>query len=92
MLTGMKPITTSIFTFSDVIDGGYVYVDKTARLYDLVRPYKGVYFLSRPRRFGKSLTISTWRPFFGAGGNCSAGWPSTRPTTTGNRTRSSAST
>ena len=64
MLTGMKPITTSIFTFADLIDGGYVYVDKTARLYDLVRPYKGVYFLSRPRRFGKSLTISTLEAVF----------------------------
>jgi hypothetical protein len=60
----MKPITTSIFTFADLIDGGYVYVDKTARLYDLVRPYKGVYFLSRPRRFGKSLTISTLEAVF----------------------------
>jgi hypothetical protein len=64
MLTGMKPITTSIFTFADLIDGGYVYVDKTAKLYDLVRPYKGVYFLSRPRRFGKSLTISTLEAIF----------------------------
>ena len=60
----MKPITTSIFTFADLIDGGYVYVDKTARLYDLVRPYKGVFFLSRPRRFGKSLTISTLEAIF----------------------------
>jgi hypothetical protein len=60
----MRPISTSIFTFADLIDGGYVYVDKTARLYDLVRPYKGVYFLSRPRRFGKSLTISTLEAVF----------------------------
>jgi hypothetical protein len=60
----MKPITTSVFTFADLIDGGYVYVDKTARLYDLIRPYKGVYFLSRPRRFGKSLTISTLEAVF----------------------------
>ncbi len=60
MLTGMKPITTSIFTFEKLVEGGYVYVDKTAMLYDLIRPPFGVvYFLSRPRRFGKSLTIST---------------------------------
>jgi hypothetical protein len=59
-----KPITTSIFAFADIIRGGYVYVDKTARLYDLVRPYKGVYFLARPRRFGKSLTISTLQAIF----------------------------
>ncbi len=55
----MKPITTSIFTFEKLVEGGYVYVDKTGKLYDLIRPPFGVYFLSRPRRFGKSLTIST---------------------------------
>jgi hypothetical protein len=60
----MKPITTSIFTFEKLVEGGYVYVDKTARLYDLIRPPYGVYFLSRPRRFGKSLTISTLEAVF----------------------------
>ncbi|MDZ7618827.1 MAG: ATP-binding protein [Patescibacteria group bacterium] len=60
----MKPISTSIFTFADLIAGGYVYVDKTARLYDLVRPHKGGYFLSRPRRFGKSLTVSSLAAIF----------------------------
>jgi hypothetical protein len=64
MLIGMKPITTSIFTFEKLVEAGYVYVDKTARLYDLVRPPYGVYFLSRPRRFGKSLTISTLEAVF----------------------------
>ena len=60
----MEPITTSIFTFEKLVEGGYVYVDKTARLYDLIRPPYGVYFLSRPRRFGKSLTISTLEAIF----------------------------
>ncbi|MCL4202403.1 MAG: AAA family ATPase [Pirellulaceae bacterium] len=60
----MKPITTSIFTFEKLVEAGYVYVDKTARLYDLVGPPYGVYFLSRPRRFGKSLTISTLEAIF----------------------------
>ena len=40
--------------FGDIIDGGYVYLDKTKLLYDLVHNGK-IYFLSRPRRFGKSL-------------------------------------
>ena len=60
----MKPITTSIFDFADLVQGGYVYVDKTAWLHKLVSPYKGVYFLSRPRRFGKSLTLSTLAAIF----------------------------
>ncbi|TVS14093.1 MAG: AAA family ATPase, partial [Planctomycetaceae bacterium] len=63
-LIRMKPITTSIFTLEKLVEGGYVYVDKTARLYDLIRPPYGVYFLSRPRRFGKSLTISTLEAVF----------------------------
>ena len=55
----MRPITTSVSTFSDVIANGFVYVDKTAYLRELLRDGKNQYFLARPRRFGKSLTIST---------------------------------
>ena len=51
----MKPITTSVYTFCDLIDGGFLYVDKTAAIHALIRNYKGLYFLARPRRFGKSL-------------------------------------
>jgi len=60
----MKPLTTSVYTFSKLIDGGFLYVDKTAGIYDLLRPATGQYFLSRPRRFGKSLLISTLRSIF----------------------------
>jgi len=63
-LTPMKPLTTSCYTFSKLIDGGFLYVDKTAGIYDLLRPATGQYFLSRPRRFGKSLLISTLRSIF----------------------------
>ena len=49
--------------FSEIIDGGYVYLDKTKILYDLVHNGK-IYFLSRPRRFGKSLLISTLECYF----------------------------
>ena len=38
--------------------GGYFYIDKTALIYQLVKSGR-YYFLSRPRRFGKSLLIST---------------------------------
>ena len=44
--------------------GGYVYVDKTAYLHSLVRQEGNMCFLSRPRRFGKSLTVSTLEAVF----------------------------
>ena len=54
----MKPINTSIFDFPELITGGYVYVDKTGVLYEIARPYADrIYYLPRPRRFGKSLMI-----------------------------------
>jgi hypothetical protein len=60
----MKPLTTSVYTFCDLIAGGYLYVDKTPGIYELIRGYKGQYFLARPRRFGKSLLISTLKAIF----------------------------
>lgn len=52
-----------IQNFEKVIQDGYVYVDKTSLIYDLVT--KGdIYFLSRPRRFGKSLLVSTLKAYF----------------------------
>ena len=55
----LKPLPVGIQTFRDIIDGGFLYIDKTRYIYELIRYPKGVYFLSRPRRFGKSLLIST---------------------------------
>ena len=52
-----------IQTFEQIRKGGYVYVDKTALIYNLVTLGK-IYFLSRPRRFGKSLLISTLKAYF----------------------------
>ena len=52
-----------IQTFSTIREDGYAYVDKTAIVYDLVKNGKN-YFLSRPRRFGKSLLISTLEAYF----------------------------
>ena len=60
----MKPLTTSVYTFSKLIEGGFLYVDKTANIYNLVQPRFAQYFLSRPRRFGKSLLISTLKSIF----------------------------
>ena len=52
-----------IQTFEQIREDGFVYVDKTALVYDLVTKGK-IYFLSRPRRFGKSLLISTLKNYF----------------------------
>ena len=49
--------------FESIIKGVYVYVDKTALIYRLVTEGK-IYFLSRPRRFGKSLLVSTLDAYF----------------------------
>ena len=49
--------------FEKIRQGGFVYVDKTALVYDLVSRGR-IYFLSRPRRFGKSLLVSTLEYYF----------------------------
>ncbi len=60
----MKQSPIGIQDFSEIINNGYLYVDKTSLIYNLVKPPKGYYFLSRPRRFGKSLLISTLEEIF----------------------------
>lgn len=60
----MKDLTSSLYKFEDLINGNYLYVDKTEFIWSLVKPYKGIYFMARPRRFGKSLTLSTLKAVF----------------------------
>lgn len=55
------PIGIQDFKF--LREGGFVYVDKTALVYDMVTRGK-TYFLSRPRRFGKSILVSTLEYYF----------------------------
>ena len=52
-----------IQSFDKIIMDGYLYFDKTALIYDLAHN-GNVYFLSRPRRFGKSLLVSTLECYF----------------------------
>ncbi len=52
-----------IQTFSEIIKGGYVYIDKTDLMWRMQRLSKFI-FLSRPRRFGKSLLTTTLCSFF----------------------------
>lgn len=60
----MKPIYTSGTNFEKIIKEGCVYVDKTESLYNLISSPENYYFLSRPRRFGKSMTLQTFKAIF----------------------------
>ena len=60
----MKDITSSVYNFEDLKQGNFLYVDKTEYIWQLIKPAQEMYFLSRPRRFGKSLTVSTFKAVF----------------------------
>ncbi|MDR0713374.1 MAG: ATP-binding protein [Bacteroidales bacterium] len=59
----MKNLPIGIQSFEDIRSNYYMYVDKTSHIYRIATTGK-IYFLSRPRRFGKSLTISTLEALF----------------------------
>ena len=59
----MMKFPIGIQSFSQLREDGYVYVDKTDLIHRLVKNGK-IYFLSRPRRFGKSLLVSTLKCYF----------------------------
>ena len=59
----MMKYPIGIQTFERIINEGYVYVDKTEMIYNLAHG-GSIFFLSRPRRFGKSLLISTLKSYF----------------------------
>ncbi|PRM88637.1 ATP-binding protein [Aliarcobacter cryaerophilus] len=59
----LKKLPIGIQTFSKIIEDNFVYVDKTDIAYNLIEKYQYV-FLSRPRRFGKSLFLDTLRNIF----------------------------
>lgn len=61
----LQKLPIGIETFSEIREENYVYVDKTQIAFDLIDNYKYV-FLSRPRRFGKSLFLDTLRNIFEA--------------------------
>ena len=60
----LKKLPLGIQNFRELIKGDYVYVDKTQYIYDLIHRAK-YFFLSRPRRFGKSLLLDTISEVFG---------------------------
>ena len=59
----LKRLPVGIQTFEKVIEDGYLYVDKTAYIWQMIHASNYI-FLSRPRRFGKSLLISTLQAYF----------------------------
>jgi hypothetical protein len=59
----LKRLPTGIQTFEKIIEDGCLYVDKTALIYQLTHNHSYV-FLSRPRRFGKSVLCSTLKSYF----------------------------
>ena len=64
MHSELKKLPIGIQSFQDIIEKGFLYVDKTKYINNLLASGKGAYFLSRPRRFGKSLLVSTLEAIF----------------------------
>ena len=62
-LGAMTKYPIGLQNFQGLREDGYVYVDKTAFVYQLAQSGK-YYFLSRPRRFGKSLFLSTLEAYY----------------------------
>ncbi len=59
----MKDLPIGIQTFQGLREDNFIYVDKTEFVYEIARK-RGSYFLSRPRRFGKSLFLNTLKSLF----------------------------
>ena len=59
----MKKLPIGLQNFERIIREDFLYVDKTQQIYELITE-GSLYFLSRPRRFGKSLLLSTLRAVF----------------------------
>ena len=59
----MKPLPLGTSSFSTLRENNEIYVDKTSMIYEMAR-LRGKYFITRPRRFGKSLLVSTFESLF----------------------------
>ena len=61
----MEKVATDIYTFSELRNNGFTYVDKSDALYAMASGESGKqFFIARPRRFGKSLAVSTFKLLF----------------------------
>lgn len=59
-----RKLPVGIQSFTEIRKGGYIYVDKTSSIWKLANKSKKYNYLSRPRRFGKSLLIDTLQAYF----------------------------
>ena len=59
-----KFLPVGISEFEKFTKGNFIYVDKTQYIYEMVKIPQAFYFLSRPRRFGKTLLVSTLQMLF----------------------------
>lgn len=57
-------LTSSVYSFEKLRKGNFLYADKTEFIWKMIEPYSAMFFLARPRRFGKSLTVSTLKAVF----------------------------
>ena len=62
-MSTIREMPIGIQSFEKLITSGFFYVDKTEYVWNLVKN-PAPYFLSRPRRFGKSLLLSTLKAYF----------------------------
>ena len=61
----MEKVATDIYSFARMREEGFTYVDKTEELYAMASGDVGAqFFMARPRRFGKSLAVSTLKCLF----------------------------
>ena len=65
ILFDMEKVATDIYSFEKLRSNGFAYVDKTAILKEMAdMSYGSQFFIARPRRFGKSLAVSTLKALF----------------------------
>lgn len=62
--TSNRILPVGIQSFEEIRTGGYLYVDKTDLIFQLTNKRKKYNYLSRPRRFGKSLLVDTLQAYF----------------------------
>ncbi len=63
-MTPLRRFPAGVQDFEKIRTDGFVYVDKTEYIYELANNFGDALFLSRPRRFGKSLLCSTLKYYF----------------------------
>ena len=63
-MDALKLYPVGIQTFEEIIRRNLLYIDKTEYIYRMTHSSGKYFFLSRPRRFGKSLLVSTFKSYF----------------------------